>query len=188
MAFDVPRIQAELAARPLHSPVPLDLAIAVVNDVLRDADTVVLVDEAWLAWQRRGEKLWPEQMGMLAHALSVTSMLAATIEAVHRLTEPRPLERLQGFFRAIAPLTAEMLRANAFRQEEMIRRWAEAWEAPIAAERPAQSARRLDQLDYRKALRELERAEQARKAEADRRERLLQEAREREAAARAWRE
>lgn len=188
MGFDLARIQRELAEHPLSSPVPLDLAIAIVNDVLRVAGTVVVVDRGWEAWRRAAKPLWEEQMGMVAHALAVTSLREATVGAIRRLGDPRPVARLQGFFGAIEPLTAEMIRSNQFRREELLRRWIEAWEGRVEGEAPEQSARRLEQLDYRRALREYERAEAARKSEAARRAKLAQEAAEREAAARGWRE
>lgn len=51
-----------------------------------------------------------------------------------------------------------------------------------------QSKARLQQLDYRTTLQEFKKAEAARKEEAKRRAKLLQEARDREAAAHGWRE
>lgn len=188
MSFDLARIQRELGQRPLSSPVPLDLAVAIVNDVLRMAGKVVVVDRGWEAWSREAGPLWAEQMGMVGHALAVTSLRDSTVRAIGALSDPRPVARLRGFFAAIEPLSAEMIRSNIFRREELLRRWIEAWEGEVQGEDPAQSARRLDQLDYRKALREYERAEEARKNETAKRAKLAREAAAREAAARAWRE
>ena len=81
-----------------------------------------------------------------------------------------------------------MIRANAFRQEEFLRRWIEAVGGSVAGESAKDSKKRLEQLDYRKTLAEYDRAEKARQAEAARRAKLLQEAADREAAARGWRE
>ena len=81
-----------------------------------------------------------------------------------------------------------MIRSNGFRQEEFLRRWAEALEIQIDGEQAEQSARRLSQLDYRKTLADYEQAEKARAQEAARRAKALAEAAQREADARGWRE
>lgn len=188
MGFDLARIQREVGGQPLLSPVPLDLTAAIINDLLRMAGAVVIVDAAWERWPRDAAPLWAEQAGMVAHLLAVTSLRAATVEAIRGLADAKPLARLRAFFSAVEPLTAEMIRSNVFRREELLRRWIEAWGGVVDGETPKQSALRLGQLDYRKALREYERAETARKAEADRRAQLQREAQERETAARGWRE
>jgi hypothetical protein len=95
---------------------------------------------------------------------------------------------LQRFFESITPLTAEMVRSNGFRQEEFLRKWVHALEGEVLNESAKESAKRLDQLDYRKAMQEMKRAEEARKKEAERREELLREAERRAAEARGWRE
>ncbi|GMV44304.1 MAG: hypothetical protein AMXMBFR64_60200 [Myxococcales bacterium] len=187
MSFDLVRIQREVAERPLLQAAPLDLAVAIVNDTLRMAGAVVVVDEAWAEWERSAKPLWAEQLGVVGVLLAQTSLRAATVEAI-RGRAVKPAVCLRAFFEAIEPLTAELVRTNVFRREELLRRWIEAWGGEVAGEAPEQSALRLGQLDYRAALRELDRADKARKAEADRRARLLREAQEREAAARGWRE
>ena len=187
MAFDLAKIKQELASRPLYSPVPLELAIAIVNDLFRMANVVKVADSAWKQWPRTASKLWPEQMGMLAHILSTTSLREETV-AVLPATAGEGAARLHAFFDAIEPLTAEMIRANVFRQEELLRHWVAAWSGEVAGEGPDESARRLEQLDYRRALKELQRADAARKKEAAARAKALRDAQEREAAARGWRE
>jgi hypothetical protein len=200
MAFDLVRIREELAASPIASPYSFELGAAIVNDCfrlagiaplpsrrLRDLAGVDVKGKKRPELQHRGE-----QLGMLAHILASTVLREATVAAIARL-RPAPTAadlavKLESFFGAVWPLTAEMIRANAFRQEEFLRRWIELWQGEVAGESAGQSAERLAQLDYRTALSEYERAEKARKAEADRRAQALKEAQEREAAARGWRE
>jgi hypothetical protein len=123
----------------------------------------------------------------LAHALATTSLRHEAVQAL-RASSSRPDRLLDGFFDAIAPLTAEMIRSNSFRQEEFLRRFVEALGGQVAGETERVSARRLEQLDYRKTLAEFQRAEKARASEAERRAKLLAEAAKREADARGWRE
>jgi len=186
MAFDLTRIRQELAAAPLASPVPLDLAIAVVSDVFRMAG---LAPPALAAWRRLAKApLAAEQLGMLAHLLASTSLRAASVAALAEVPAFAPEPELERFFAATAPLTAEMIRANPFRQEEYLRRWIECVAGDVAGEGPAQSRARLEQLDYRKTLAEYERAEKERKVAEERRQRELAEAATRESEARGWRE
>lgn len=188
MAFDLKRIRGEAQAAPLPSPYPLDLSIAVVNDTFRLGGVVPLPAKTWKQNPPGGKNpLREEQMGMLAHLLATTSLREETVRAI----DPQRFDlagALDGFFAAIAPLTAEMIRANVFRQEEFLRRWIESVRGEIAGETPKEASKRLQQLDYRKTLAEYDRAEKARQAEAERRAKLLQEAADREAAARGWRE
>jgi len=193
MALDIGRIVRELQSAPIESPYPLELASAVVADCFRHAARVPVADASWKEWAAR--KDWPrfaEQLGMLAHLLATTSLREETVAAMR--TEPSAdraasTEALLGFFTAVEPITAEMVRSNAFRREELVRRWIAAWSGAIEGETPEQSAGRLEQLDYRKTLAEYGKAEEARKAEAERREQLLrEEAAKKEAEARQWRE
>ena len=190
MAFDLDAIRKELAAAPLPSPYPSDLAAAIVNDTFRMSRLSPLPAGVWKKWTGKGQKnkLFSEQLGMLAHILAVTSLRAETTAALQKSQGLEPQKALEGFFETIAPLTAEMIRANAFRQEEFLRKWAQAVGGAIQGENAGQSGKKLDQLDYRKTLEEYDRAESARKAEADLRSKALQEAAAREAAARGWRE
>jgi len=186
MAFELKRIQEELRAAPLVSPYPLDLSVAIVSDVFRMAGVVPPARSTWAGWTKREHKLWGEQMGMLAHALASTSVREETVRAL----APRfdPSGALGPFFEAVRPLTAEMIRANAFRQEEFLRKWISMVGGTIAGESDKESKKRVAQLDYRQTLVEYEKAEAARKAEAERRAKLLQQAAQNEAAARGWRE
>jgi len=190
MAFDLAAIRRELAAAPLPSPYPSDLAAAIVSDTFRMSRLSPLPAGVWKKWTGKGQKnkLFSEQLGMLAHILAVTSLRAETTAALQKSQGLEPQKALEGFFETIAPLTAEMIRANAFRQEEFLRKWAQAVGGAIQGENAGQSGKKLDQLDYRKTLEEYDRAESARKAEADLRAKALQEAAAREAAARGWRE
>lgn len=184
MGFDLARIKDELAAEPLASPYPLDLAAAIVSDRFRMADAAPPPDDWWRPQPRAG--LWPEQIGMVAHILAVTSLGVETVTAVKSGTNAR--RALDGFRKSIAPLTGEMIRANAFRQEECLRKWIVAVGGTVDGETAAESRRRLAQLDYGTAMKEYAKAEKSRLVETARREKLLKEALEREAAARGWRE
>lgn len=187
MTFDPKRIAAEAAQSPLFSPIPADLAVAVVSDVFRAAGRAPPSDDDWARLTRDKHDLWEEQVAMLAYLLANTSLRAASVEALQaRAADATTC--LEYFFDAIRPLTGEMIRANAFRQEEVVRKWADALGGRIDGESPKESKKRMDQLDYRKALAEYERAEKVRAKEADKRAKALKEAQEREAAARAWRE
>ncbi len=190
MAFDLDAIRKELAAAPLPSPYPADLAAAIVDDTFRMSRLTPLPAGVWKKWIGKGQKnkLFSEQLGMLAHILAVTSLRTETTAALQKAPGFEPQKALEGFFETIAPLTAEMIRANAFRQEEFLRKWAEAVGGSIQGEKAEQSRKRLEQLDYRKTLEEYNQAERTRKAEAERRAKALQEAAAREAAARGWRE
>lgn len=191
MAFDLKQIREELAAAPIYSPIPPDLAAAIVDDCLRMANLVPVPAKTWRAWTKEAHKLWSEQLGMLAHVLATTSLREETVTAIRARPAAAildPAKALTGFFEAIKPLTAEMIRANAFRQEECLRMWIAAWGGAVAGETPEESAKRSKQIDYRDAVAEFERADQKRKEEAKRRAKALREAAEREAAARGWRE
>ncbi|HSB60745.1 MAG TPA: hypothetical protein VLI67_03430 [Vicinamibacteria bacterium] len=188
MAFDLRRIQAEAQAAPLASPYPLELSVAVVCDCFRLAGLVPPSAKGRKRAAAGGKApLREEQTGMLAHLLATTSLRDETVRALggRRVDVTKALA---DFFGAIAPLTAEMIQANAFRREEFLRRWIESIGGEVAGEGSAESAERIEQLDYRRTLAEYDRAEKARKDEAERRARLLKEAADREAAARGWRE
>jgi hypothetical protein len=186
VAFDLAKIQEELKAAPLASPYPLDLAVAIVCDAFRMAHVAPPPAARWKEWRKASHKLWEEQVGMLAHLLATTSLRAETVAALKPKFDAA--KQLEGFFEAIEPLTAEMIRSNAFRREEFLRNWVALVGGAIAGEGARESKRKLDQLDYRKTLKEYDRAEKVRKSEAERRAKLLKEAADREAYARGWRE
>jgi hypothetical protein len=186
--FDPKTIHDELDAAPLEAPLPVELARAIVDDGLRRAGRAPIPLTTWQTWQRKAHKRWAEQLGMLGHLLSATSMGQAS-EQAWRKTRREPARNVEIFFKTIEPLTAEMIRDNAFRQEELVRKWALRLGGDIVGETDAQARTRLDELDYRSTLKEFEKAERARKKESTRRRKLLEEARKRrEAEARAWRE
>jgi len=186
VAFDLAAIRDALAASPLASPYSFELSAAIVNDTLRMALARPPDKQEWTAWRLKGSRLWEEQLGMLAHLLAVTPARKETIAALPPGFDAR--RELPGFFDQIAPLTAEMIRSNRFRQEEFVRRWIDRVGGAVAGERAKQSRQRLEQLDYRKTLAEYEKAQAARKAEAASRAAALRAAAEREAQARGWRE
>ena len=146
MAFDLKRIQAEAQAAPLASPYPVQLSLAVVSDCFRLAG---LVPPSAKGRKRTaaGAKapLRDEQTGMLAHLLATTSLRDETVRALGggRVDLTKALD---DFFGAIAPLSAEMIQANAFRREEFLRRWIESIGGEVAGEGPAESKERISLL------------------------------------------
>jgi len=186
VAFDLKGIVRELQAAPLASPYPLDLSAAIVNDTFRMALARPVPKKQWDGWQKEKPVRWAEQMGMLAHALAVTSLRAETVRALHPGYDAAV--GLQRMFELIEPLTAEMIRSNRFRQEEFLRKWASCVGGRIEGEKARESKQRMEQLDYRKTLAEYAKAEKARKSEAAARAKMLREAAQREAQARGWRE
>jgi hypothetical protein len=185
--LDLPRVRAELAENALVSPYPPALAIAIVADVFRLAGLRPLLQTEWDALAKSAGAPWEGQLGMLAHALATTSLRAGSVEALTASRAPMA-GALAAFCKDAAPLEAEMVRSNAFRQEEFLRWWMRALGGTIAGESPADSAARLDKLDYKKTLVEYQAAEKARVEEAEKRAQALREAAEREAEARGWRE
>jgi hypothetical protein len=193
--LDLARVRAELSASSLVSPYPVALAAAIVADVWRLAGLrPILVAE----WEKlRGGVARPAgespanrlegQLGMLAHVLAETSLRDVSVAAL-AASKVAMGAALTGFFAEIAPLEAEMIRSNAFRQEELLRWWMRALGGDIAGETAADSAARLAKLDYKRTLVEYQAAEKARADEAEKRAQALKEAAEREAEARGWRE
>jgi len=190
MPFDIARIRRELQAAIAQAPLAHDLAVAVINDVFRVAGKPTPGDETWTAWAHMRRALWPEQISMLGHCLLFTSLRAETAALLPEF-KTFSGHALEAFFKLVEPLTSEMIRSNAFRQEEFVRKWISVFGGSIAGESEQASARRLDSLDYRKTLDEFKRAEDARAAEKAKRleaQRIAQEAAAAESAARGWRE
>ncbi len=175
---------SEVEQAPLHSPFPLDVSIAIVSDCFRMASLEPVLEKDWQRWEEKTGTLWREQMGMLAHLLTSTSLREVTVAALCEAADDRrPM--LHRFFDQIEPLSAEMIRSNKFRREECIRRWLQWCGAGVSGESLQESQSRLDRLDYRKTLEVYERAEKARKEEMKVR---MEKARQQKAAARGWRE
>ena len=186
MPFDLARIKKELEGALIASPYPIDLSAAVISDTFRLANVVPPQLSEWKSLLKQ-PSLSEEQLGMLAHALLNTALREESVATLSR-RPVKPKDTLESFLKKVEPLTAEMIRSNAFRQEEFLRRWIEAIGGSIEGETVKQSQARLEQLDYRTTIDEFNKADAARKGEAARRAKLLQEARDREAAARGWRE
>ncbi len=186
MPFDIAALTRELEQVPPTAELPWRVAVAVVSDTFRLAGLTPPAPRVFEGWRRK----WPraeELLTALARALASTALRAATVDALQDSRRPAPAA-LQGFLDGTAPLTAEMVRGNAFRREEFLRQWARVCGGTVAGETEKQSRERLAQLDYREALAEYKKAEAARKIEAARRAQLLREAREREEQAKGWRE
>ncbi|MHC4828990.1 MAG: hypothetical protein ACYTFT_01335 [Planctomycetota bacterium] len=192
MSFSVQAIQEELAAHPLHSPIPIELAISVIDDALRLGGLAPLGASAWSDFFHARAPLLKEQVSMLGWALRRSSLGSGTPPAIRDLvaqgTRVTPKKSLDSFFKAIEPLTAEMIRANAFRQEEFVRRWIATWRGRVDGESIPASTARLNHLDYKKALREYADTEARRKREAKARKQAIAAAKQKKTAARGWRE
>ena len=187
MRFDIPTLRKQLAAAPIVSPFSHELSVAIICDTFRLANVRPPSRQDWAALEKRANHpLWKEQVVMLAHLLAGSSLRDDSAKALTKNAEATTV--LQHFFDEVAPLSAEMVRSNAFRQEEFLRKWVRALGGEVLNESAKESAKRLEQLDYRKAQQEMKRAEEARRKEARRREELLREAQQREAEARGWRE
>jgi hypothetical protein len=187
MRFDIPTLRKQLAAAPIVSPYPHELAVAIICDMFRLANVRPPSRQDWTDLkQRTHHPLWKEQVVMLAHVLAGSALRDDSAKALRKDSNATAI--LQRFFEEIVPLSAEMVRSNAFRQEEFLRKWVRALDGEVLNESAKESAKRLDQLDYRKAQDELKRTEHARQQEAERREKMLQEAERRAAEARGWRE
>ncbi|WP_233587440.1 hypothetical protein [Corallococcus sp. CA049B] len=187
MAVSIPHLREQLAATPIVSPYPHDLAVAIVCDTFRLASQRPPSQAEWAKLEQRLKNpLFQEQVGMLAHVLVSSDLRKKTV--LYLTADRTPQARLQQFFEEVHPLTAEMIRSNAFRQEEFLRKWLAAVGADVEGETEAESKRRLKDLDYRQAVTDLRKVEEARRKEADRRQEMLQEAQRKEAEARGWRE
>jgi hypothetical protein len=187
MAFDLTQLRKQLAAAPLVSPYPHDLAVAIICDTFRLANIRPPARTAWDAFGTRfTHALWKEQVGILAHILVSSSLREETARTLPKGFDA--VVALGRFFESVEPLSAEMVRSNAFRQEEFLRKWIHAVDGQVQGESKKESQRRLEHLDYRKALKDFERAEAARKAEAQKREQMLKDAAQNAPDARGWRE
>ena len=189
MSFDLKRLLAD--ARQAMMPLHRDIAVAAINDLFRFSEIAPVPDADWEKWRQR----WPsleEKIAVLGALIAHGGLRPPTVDAMKtvagRAHAPSQLAR---FFERIEPLTAEMIRTNAFRLEEFVRAWIAEWNGTIEGETPVDSVKRLQKLDYGATLREMARAEAHRKEEADRRAKALREAEEAAAAAAAaqgWRE
>jgi hypothetical protein len=185
--LDLDATTRELDGSPYLSPYSEELARSVISDCWRRAGLAPVDDKDWPAIKKKGGRHFKDQLSVLAHTLLSSGLRGAVVAALEEngMAQRVALDR---FFEAIEPLTAEMMRSNLIRREEFLRRFVDCVGGRIAGEKGRTSKKRLDELDYRKALSEYARAEAARRAEAKKRAKLLEEARQREAAARGWRE
>ncbi|HEX8700986.1 MAG TPA: hypothetical protein VF815_19225 [Myxococcaceae bacterium] len=187
MAFDLAQLKQQLTAAPLVSPYAHDLAVAIICDTFRLANVRPPARSAWDTFPKRfTSPLWRDQVAILAHVLVSSSLREETV----RTLKPNfdAVVALGRFFDSVSPLSGEMVRSNAFRQEEFLRKWIDAVGGQVKGESAPESQRKLEHLDYRRAMKDFERAETARKAEAEKREKMLKEAAQNAADARGWRE
>ena len=185
MAFNITVIMEEVAAAPSMSPLPDAVARATLNEVFTEAGVEAVTPDRWAALTAEPGSLAPEQLRMLAWLMRASPTLrASSVDAImsqaHLFLAP--------FLDAIEPITAEMIRANRFRQEEVLRRWASVVGTGIEFESRSKSRKRLTRLDYKKTLKEYTGADAKAKAAEEARIKALEEARQREADSRGWRE
>ena len=160
-------------------PLSPALSHAIVSDLFRMAGKLPPPDDAFAQHT--------PQMVLCAHVLIASALRPLTIAALRELPDPAWM-RLEDCFKAIEPLTLELVRDNRFRREELVRRWLATWGIPIDGETATVSQQRLDALDYRRTQREYAVAEQARREEAEQRRQQLEARRRVEAESRGWRE
>lgn len=171
MNFDLDRIRAELQGAVLLSPVSWPLAIAVLDDLLRDAAQRPLQEAGWAALQTPERPLITEQLGMLAHLLQTSAHLRTA--SVASLLERRGDVGFATFLDTIPGVTGEMIRKNRHRQDEVLRRWAQLCGADIQGETRPQSVDAIGRLDYRRAQAQLAQAEVRRAHKQAERDRML---------------
>jgi hypothetical protein len=187
--FPLKEVTSDLANAPIATPVAYDLAVAILLDTLRRAAKPAPADGTFVKWRKDPDfPLWQEQMCMLGWFLTVSDSLRQATESGWDV--PDPIAQLRKLRSDTAPLTAEMMRSNAFRQEEFLRRWAQCIGLTIDGEDVTTSAERVVYLDYRVVLREYAQAEDARLKEEESRQAAIRKAEEERRAteARGWRE
>jgi len=173
MNFDIERVRAELQGAVLLSPVSWPLAIAVLDDLLRDGAQPPLQEAGWAGLQTPARPLIAEQLGMLAHLLQ-TSPHLRTASVASLLGRSGDLTAAFAVFLDTIPgVTGEMIRKNRHRQEEVVRRWAQLCGGAFLGETRPQSEAAVTRLDYRRAQAELAKAEVRRAYKQAERDRLL---------------
>lgn len=176
MNFDLERIRAELQGAVLLSPVSWPLAIAVLDDLLRDGAQPPLQEAGWAGLRTSWRPLIGEQLGMIAHLLQTsphlrTASVASLLGRSGDLTVA--FAAFAAFLDTIPGVTGEMIRKNRHRQEEVLRRWAKLCGGGFLGETRTQSEAAVTRLDYRRAQAELIKAEARRVAEQAERDRML---------------
>jgi hypothetical protein len=141
-------------------PAHLDSSLAVLNDALRDLGLQPLL----LADFDRIGALAPTATPLLA-ALAFALRSTGLGEALraHAPSQVRTLDAMRAFLSSCEELPADTLPKSAFRREELLRKWLAAVELPIAGESPSQSAQRLEQVDFNRLKRAMDREAQERK-------------------------
>jgi hypothetical protein len=173
MNFDLDRIRAELQGAVLLSPMSWPLAIAVLDDLLRDGAQPPLQEAGWAGLRTSWRPLIGEQVGMIAHLLQTSPHLRTASVASLLERGGDVAVAFAAFLDTIPGVTGEMIRKNRHRQEELLRRWAELCGGGVLGETRAQSEAAVTRLDYRRAQAELGKAEARRAAEQAERDRLL---------------
>src|SRR5262249_48442577 len=84
MIFDLPRIKADIDAAPVEPPYPLDLAIAVLADLFREAQLAPPPDDGWAPLLARGSHAAnrPGQIAALARLVAISALRPASLAAL----------------------------------------------------------------------------------------------------------
>lgn len=162
MKIDLGKVATWAGAETLVSPLPRLAAQEGLCALLREAAITPPISADWEKWRQSYGDLFDEQLGMLVWLLGCEAIREPTRVALRSARTRRlPRGRIQRFFSRLGPITGEMVRANALRREEFVRKWAREMGIGIASETPDESQARVDALDYRVAARKLKRAEAA---------------------------
>src|SRR5215468_2145503 len=134
MTFDLNRIKLDVDAAPIEPPYALDLAIAVLADLFREARLAPPPDASWAPLLARGSQPAnrPGQIAALARLVAISALRPASVAALAARAPKDPAAVVEGFLETIAPVTAELVAENPFRREEVVRRWIEALGGAIA--------------------------------------------------------
>lgn len=166
MTLDVRRVLDEISSAPPYTEVPLALAIARINDVFRDADAPPVSDVVWKSLREGplGDAAAMSLTGAMSHLFVYTSLRAQVRDALAE--DADPAGSFAAWLGISAQLTGELVLSNPFRAEEALRKWARAFAIAVSDETPEASERRLEQLDFGKAMQAFEKARREREEQA----------------------
>jgi hypothetical protein len=171
-AVHLQRVLSDLDRRPYLAP-PVEAALAVVGDLILDLGFRQLT-RAQLTPPSPRQVETTRYLGFALAASPFGGELRRAYGALPASSGFLPLaqtaapgkilrEGLDPFFRTTQLIEPDFLVKNAFRREEFLRKWISLFEVPIAGESPAESAKRLGQLDYGRLTATLKAEEQKRK-------------------------
>lgn len=160
MAIALEPVLQALETLVYEPPARVEESLALINDQLRsmglsplgkrDFDQLSVIDEALVS-------VW----GFVAFALRATAF-GASLE--RERCEVDSLAALEFFVLSAAGLPVAALAKNAFRREEVLRKWCSAFQIAIEGESTKQSAERLDAVDFQRLKKVMEREAESRRA------------------------